>query len=153
VLCALLNSFPLDWAARQRAAAHLSMFIVQALPVPLLSAADEDFLAEAALRLSCNHPGYAALWRQKYGDRRIWPVLRDPAHRWHVRAMIDAVVARGFGLDRATYAHVLSGFSHRSCADAPALCLAAFDSLEARGNAVLSVTLDAIGAGVSQSAA
>ena len=32
LLCALLNSFPMDWAVRQKAAAHLSLFIVQGLP-------------------------------------------------------------------------------------------------------------------------
>jgi hypothetical protein len=153
LLCALLNSFPLDWAVRQRAAAHLSIFIVQSLPVPLLGASDESFLAEAALRLSCNHPGYAALWCTRHGDRRPWPVLGDAARRWRLRAAMDAVVARGFGLDRAAYAHVLSGFGHRCYPDAPALCLAAFDALQAEGDAALSAALDGFRADISDSAA
>ncbi len=51
---------------------------------------------------------------------------REPAG-WALRAEIDAVVARRYGLDRSQYDHLLRAFSHRSHPDAPALCLAAFD--------------------------
>jgi len=65
VLCALFNAFSFDWLVRQKAATHLSLYILDALPVPRISDAGRRFLAHAALRLSCNHAGYAALWREQ----------------------------------------------------------------------------------------
>ena len=53
------------------------------------------------------------------------PVLAD-----HLRATVDAVVARAYGLDHAAFAQVLRGFSHKSRPDAPDRCLAAFDAQE-----------------------
>jgi hypothetical protein len=183
VLCALFNAFPFDWLVRQKAATHLSLYILDALPVPRFNDAGRHFLAHAALRLSCNHAGYAALWREqlnrgarhcekrgtchcekrsnkchceKRSDEAIsrsvtpWPVLprrsaprndtgAGPGDRLNqpgtdiIRAQVDAVVAHAYGLDREQYDHILRSFSHRSHPDAPALCLAAFDELKARG--------------------
>ncbi|MDR3529626.1 MAG: hypothetical protein P4L90_03565 [Rhodopila sp.] len=128
VLGALFNSFPFDWLVRQKTATHLSLYILNALPVPRFSDAARRFLAHGALRLSCNHAGYAALW---------WEQVRADqtpleAH-WDLRARTDAVVADAYGLDRDCYDHVLRSFNHRSHPAAAALCLAAFDALKARG--------------------
>ena len=119
-LCALFNSFPFDWLVRQKAATHLSLYLLRGLPVPAFSDSENRFLAGAALRLSCNHRGYDELWRDQAA------AMHGPAG-WALRAEIDAVVARRYGLDRSQYDHVLRAFSHRSHPDAPALCLAAFD--------------------------
>jgi hypothetical protein len=100
-LCALFNSFPFDWLVRQKTATHLSLYLLDPLPVPELCG---SFLAKAARDLS--------------GGGRI---------DWMLRARIDAEVARRYGLSRAQYAHVLGSFSHRSYPDAASLCLAAFD--------------------------
>jgi hypothetical protein len=127
VLCALFNSFSFDWLVRQKAATHLSLYLLDALPVPRFSEAACCFLAHAALVLSCNHAGYAALWREQ-GRGEI--VRGEPES---LRAQIDATVASGYGLSRDQYGHVLRGFSHRSHPDAPSLCLAAFDELGALG--------------------
>ena len=104
MLCALMNSFTFDWLVRQKAAAHLSLYIVNAMPVPALTIQDRAFLAGAAKRLS-----------------------GAPASQWDLRAKADAVIAHAYGLDRTQYRHVLGSFSHRSFPDAPSLCLAAFD--------------------------
>ncbi len=104
VLCAVMNSFGFDWLVRQRAATHLSLYILDSMPMPALSAADYAALAQATALLSGN-----------------------PAAHWDVRAAVDARVAHGYGLDRAQYRHILGTFGHRSFPDAPALCLAAFD--------------------------
>ncbi|HEX3574900.1 MAG TPA: DNA methyltransferase, partial [Rhodopila sp.] len=106
-LCALFNSFPFDWLVRQKAATHLSLYLLQALPIPTLAPADHRFLAGATLRLSRDHQD------------------------WTLRAKVDATVAKAYGLTRNQYAHVLQGFSHRSHPEAPALCLAAFDRRQA----------------------
>jgi hypothetical protein len=131
LLCALLNSFVLDWLARQKAAAHLSLYLVGSLPVPAFAPGDAAFLARAALRLSCSHAGYGQLWQAQAGQAWDGPVLTDDTARWTLRAAMDAVVARAYGLDRDQYQRVLASFSHRSFPAAPALCLAAFDQGEA----------------------
>ncbi len=143
LLCALLNSFPMDWMVRQKAAAHLSLFIVQGLTVPVLSMTAQRLLAHGALRLSSRHGGYADLWREQLGDAwrepdrapHCWPAVVDPARRWHLQAAMDAVIAHAFGLPRAAYQHVLGSFTHRTFPAAAALCLAAFDNLAAEGAA------------------
>jgi len=103
-------------------------------------AAVRPFLAHSALRLTCNHAGYAPLWRDQLGEAwreagtaLTWPVLSGDNARWAVRAAIDAAVAQAYGLTRDQYAHVLSTFSHSSYKDAPRLCLAAFDELQSLG--------------------
>jgi hypothetical protein len=102
LLCAVFNSFPFDWLIRQKAATHLSLYLLNDLPMPRFTPAQEALLARNALQLP------------------------PPA----MRAQIDAVVARAYGLDRNLYARVLAGFSHRTWPDAPAACLAAFDATE-----------------------
>ncbi len=97
-------------------------------------------LSHSALRLTCNHVGYAALWREQLGEAWreagtafTWPVLSGDDARWAVRAAIDAVVAHAYGLTRDQYAHVLGTFSHSSYKNAPRQCLAAFDELQQIG--------------------
>jgi hypothetical protein len=130
LLCALMNSHVFDWLIRQKAAAHLSLYLVGGLPVPDFSTAEVALLVRGALRLSCNHPGYARLWQEQTGSRwrGTWPIVADPMERWRLRAGMDAAVARAYGLTRAHYEHVLASFSHKSFPNAPGLCLAAFDA-------------------------
>lgn len=131
-LLAVGNSFAFDWALRGRTGANVNLFILNRCPLPSLSLDQARFLSRAALRLSCNHAGYAALWQSQVSDERArpeWPVLGTEAERWAVRAAIDALVATAYGLSRSEYAQVLAAFNHRSFRGAPELCLAAFDEL------------------------
>jgi hypothetical protein len=116
-LCALFNSFPFDWLVRQKTATHLSLYLLDGLPVPDLAV---PFLARAARELSSGG--------------------MDGEAAWTLRAEIDAEVARGYGLTRDQYRHVLSSFSHRSHPLAPGLCLAAFDIAEDRSLRPVSVS-------------
>ncbi|MCA9241415.1 MAG: hypothetical protein KDA37_14500, partial [Planctomycetales bacterium] len=135
----IANSFMFDWQVRQRITTSLSNYLVA--PVPLPSVREiASVVVHCALRLTCNHAGYAPLWTEQLGDawreptpKHTWPVLDGDDARWAVRAAIDAVVADAYGLDRAQYAHVLSTFSHKSYPKAPDLCLAAFDELKTLG--------------------
>jgi hypothetical protein len=136
---AVLDSFPFDWNARQLVGSNVTLFILRALPWPSVEAATK-LLAHSALRLTCNHAGYAPLWREQLGEAWreagaafTWPVLSGDDARWAIRAAIDAVVAHAYGLTRDQYAHVLSTFSHASYKDAPRLCLAAYDELQSLG--------------------
>ncbi|MGE0222248.1 MAG: hypothetical protein AB7S57_03225 [Acetobacteraceae bacterium] len=131
LLCALMNSHPFDWLVRQKAAAHLSLYLLDGLPVPDVDASARAFLSDGALRLSCNHPGYAPLWRACGGTAHHWPVLADATGRLRLRAAMDAVIARCFGLGRSDYAHILGAFSHSRHRSMAQLCLQAFDELPA----------------------
>ena len=118
----------------------MNFFVLNRVPVPSDLSRVASFLSHSALRLTCNHAGYAPLWHEQVGDAWrepsppfTWPVLEGDDARWAVRAAIDAVVADAYGLSRSEYAHVLSTFSHKSYPKAPALCLAAFDELKAIG--------------------
>jgi hypothetical protein len=139
-LVGVMNSFPFDWLLRQKAAAHVSLYILSELPAPELAADADRFMAHACLRLCCNHRGFAALWHEQLGDawqepapRRSWPVLAAEADRWRLRTAMDAVVAQAYGLSRAQYERILDSFSHKSFPAAPELCIAAFDELEGKG--------------------
>lgn len=129
---AVLNSYIVDALLRPRIQTSISKSLLATCdgPGPLEPAAAK-FLAHAALRLSCNHDAFAPLWTEQLGRTVEWPVLEDDV-RWPVRAAIDAVVARAYGLSREGYAELLASFDHRH-AWTIALCLAAFDELAAGG--------------------
>jgi hypothetical protein len=135
-LVGVMNSFAFDWMLRQKAAAHVSLYILAELPIPLLTPVADRFLAHASLRLSCNHRGFLPLWREQLGEVSklcSWPAVPKEDRRWRLRAAMDAIVANAYGLDRADYEHILGSFSHRSFMRAPEFCLAAFDELAEMG--------------------
>jgi hypothetical protein len=137
--CAVLNTFAFDFTVRVKGGANMNLFIMRTGLLP--SELPEAFLAHAALRLVCNHAGFAPLWREQLGDvwrepgrpPGAWPVLPTEAERWQVRAAADAAVAAAGGLSRTQYAHVLGTFRHRSQPAAPGWCLERFDELERVG--------------------
>lgn len=134
VLCAVFNSFAFDWCLRRKIAASVSLFMLNGCPAPSLSRPAFRFLAHGALRLSCRHAGYARLWREQLSSTRAFaPELAAADERNRLRAAIDAVVARGFGLGREDYRHILNGFSHTGNPTAPEQWLAAFDLLMTYG--------------------
>ena len=139
VLCALFNACPFDWLIRQKAATHLSLYIVEDLPVPEFQPVAQELLARSALRLSCNHSGYARLSRKSpepaFTAGGPWPMVPAADMRWQLRAATDAVIAWSYGLDEPGYARILSSFNHKSWPQAPELCLAAFRDLSVRGMA------------------
>jgi hypothetical protein len=131
ILCAVFNSFVFDWCVRQKIAASLSLFMLHGCPAPVLSDGAARFLAHGSLRLSCRHAGYANLWREQLPG--VTPFYLTSDDRATLRAMVDAVVARAYGLERDHYRHILTGFGHKTHPSAPEQCLAAFDSLTERG--------------------
>lgn len=137
-LLSILNSWTLDFLLTLRVRANLLAFIRDAQPVP--DPSNKTFLTHLALRLTCNHAGYARLWKEQVGDewredraRFDWPVLEGDDARWEVRSSIDAVVADAYGLSREQYEHALATFNHNSYPRAPELCLAKFDELKSIG--------------------
>jgi len=148
-LVGLMNSFAFDWLLRQKAAAHVSLYILMDLPAPQLTDQACHFLAHATLRLCCNHAGYAPLWQEQLGSAWrepqapwTWPTIPDESDRWHLRAAMDAVVAQAYGLNRTQYEQILQSFSHKSFPAAPSQCLAAFDALADSGLAAFATRHD-----------
>jgi hypothetical protein len=138
-LLAQANSFATDFLVRLQAGSGVSKFVLMGIPFPVRPG-HATFYSHSALRLTCNHAGYAPLWLEQVGDawleakpKHSWPVLEGDDERWKVRAAIDAVVADAYGLNREQYRHVLSTFSHKSYPKAPELCLAMFDELKGTG--------------------
>jgi hypothetical protein len=138
-LGAIANSFGFDWCLRLAVGSNVTQYQLFSCPIPE-HAEILGFLAHSSTRLTCNHAGYAPLWREQLGDAwheptppHTWPVLAGNDARWAVRAAVDAVVAQAYGLNREQYARVLSTFSHASYRHAPALCLARFDELMEMG--------------------
>jgi len=122
-LCAIFNSFAFDWLVRQKTATHLSLYLLDGLPMPTLTQATRHALARAAAALCASDARFAALVAAA-AER---PALPDPEDRRALRAWIDARIAHAYGLTRPDYAHLLRGFSHKSWPEAPSRCLAAFD--------------------------
>ncbi len=138
-IAAVFNTYTLDFAARLLVNSNMNDFLLRSLPWCNIDHA-VPFLCHCALRLTATASEYEFLWTDVLGntwrepnDRYAWPVLERDDTRWKVRAVIDAVVAEAYGLDRAQYQHVLSTFSHKSYPKAPELCLAAFDELKSIG--------------------
>lgn len=88
-LCGVLNSYVANYLVRVRVGIHVTVAIVEALPVPVLSSASESFVAIAkhARRLS-----------------------EHPATRETLAADLQARVAAAYGLEAREYAHVLDTF-------------------------------------------
>lgn len=114
-LCAVFNSFTFDWLVRLKTATHLSLYLLQAIPMPRLDDDAKRYLARAARTLLGHQPRSPAIMAGPGRDG------------WSDRAHADAFIARAYGLTRDQYQHILSGFSHKSDPDAPARCLKAFD--------------------------
>lgn len=133
VLCALFNACAFDWLVRQKTATHLSLFILEAIPVPPLTQAARRFLAHGALRLSCAHAGFAMLWQEQVGTTQAFPAVRDLSARRALRAQMDAVVADAYALCPEQYGHILGSFNHRSHPDTALLCSAALAQLRRVG--------------------
>jgi hypothetical protein len=137
---AVWNSFTPDSNARRIISTTFGLTQMSAVGFPELSREILGFLAHGALRLNCNHSGYADLWKEQLGDawresndNCSWPVLASEYERLQVISTIDAVVAQCYGISRSTYEQVLDGFEHRRHPQLPLLCLQVFDELMSIG--------------------
>ncbi len=117
-LCAILNSFVFDCIVRQRVVGlHLTLHYLQPCPLPP-PANVPDAVAQISLRLAAPAPRFAPWWitvGQMLRDRvtpwrRLWAIT--PHERLRLRAMLDAIVAALYGLDRADFAWILRDCDH-----------------------------------------
>ena len=117
-LCAAcLNSFALDFVARQKVQAqHLNWFVVEQLPVIAPDAYDRRFGAVTARELVRDH-----VLRLTYTAHDMAPFARDLGHdgppfvwdeeeRRHLRARLDALYFHLYGLGRDDARYVVETF-------------------------------------------
>lgn len=108
-LTACLNSFLLEWRARQVSTSnHMNGFVIRQLPVPRLARGNK-FFAEIVGRSASLLLADDEL-KEPFADLKVEP-LTDPPRRAKARCEIDAYVAAMYGLTEAELQLVLDTFS------------------------------------------
>lgn len=110
-LCAVCNSFALDWMLRQKVTTTLNMFYIYQLPVPRYQSGEPYFasLVERAARLICTTPEFDD-FAKEVGLRDHTEGATDEVARGKLRAEIDGIVAHIYGLTEQEFAHILGTF-------------------------------------------
>jgi hypothetical protein len=101
VLAGVLNSFCLDWTARNRiGGTHLNLYVIEELPLVVPSALPIQF-RELVLALACSGINFAPLWLSGAQKGVAWKKrwAATPSERLRVRVMCDALMALLYGVD------------------------------------------------------
>jgi hypothetical protein len=113
-LQAVLNSVAIDFYARQMVSANINMFYIYQLPIPRLTAQDPAFkpIVQRAAKLICTTPEFDGLRKdlRGLGDPEGLKGVTDAAGRAKLRAELDGMVARLYGLTEEEFAHILGTF-------------------------------------------
>jgi hypothetical protein len=110
-LCAVFNSFALDWLVRAKVTSHLNFFAVYQLPIPRLTEHDAQFepIVSRAARLLCTSVEFDDLARQlglsSHADGEV-----DPVGRARIRAELDGIIANLYRLTEEEFAYILTTF-------------------------------------------
>lgn len=110
-LCALLNSFVVDFVIKQRVTNNLNFFFLYQLPIPRLTEQDKEFapIVERAAKLICTTPEFDDLAREVgLGDHSHG--VTDEAGRAQLRAELDGMIAHLYGLTEEEFAYILTTF-------------------------------------------
>lgn len=110
---AMLNSFIVDFYARQMVTNNINMFYIYQLPVPRLKQKDKWFksLVERAAKLICTTDEFADLWEEVMGNK--WSekkVATQEYERSKLRAELDGIIAHIYGLTEEEFTYILSTF-------------------------------------------
>ncbi|MEW5886207.1 MAG: DNA methyltransferase [Pseudomonadota bacterium] len=110
-ICAIWNSFILDWMLRQKVSTTLNFFYIYQLPVPRYGPNHAQFapIVDRSARLTCTSPDFEGL-AQELGLSPQFCGVTAPAERARLRAELDGLIAHLYGLSEAEFAHVLSTF-------------------------------------------
>ena len=112
-LCAVLNSFVVDYLLRQRVSTNLTFFIVYQLPIPRPHEESSVFrsIVNISARLSCVASEFADLWQDVMESPWSEKVAAtNPAERARLRAELDGLVAHLYGLTEEEFAYILTTF-------------------------------------------
>ncbi|MCC5629548.1 ATP-binding protein [Nostoc sphaeroides CHAB 2801] len=110
-LCAINNSFTLDWMIRQKVTTTLNMFYIYQLPIPRLTKNDRNFndIVQRAAKLICTTPEFDEL-AQEVGLGSHQQGVTDEAERAKLRAELDGIVAHLYGLTEDEFSYILTTF-------------------------------------------
>jgi len=111
LLCAVWNSFVMDWMLRQKVTTTLNFFYLYQLPIPRLHSNDHAaiLVVERAARLICTASEFDDLAKEA-GIRSHKSGATDPAERARLRAELDGLIAHLYGLTEEEFAHILATF-------------------------------------------
>jgi hypothetical protein len=118
---AAANSFCMDYLARMKATLHVTMTLVDSLPIPRLlrERPHTSRIVELAALLTCTGPEMGGAWDELSRDgwlpartaTGVVPGIVGEIERAEARAELDAIVARHlFGLSRDELVYVLDTF-------------------------------------------
>jgi len=110
-LCAIANSFTLDWMIRQKVTTTLNMFYIYQLPVPRLTEGDRHFtdIVQRTAKLICTTPEFDEL-AQEVGLGSHQQGVTDETERAKLRAELDGMIAHLYGLTEEEFAYILTTF-------------------------------------------
>lgn len=110
-LCALWNSYILDYTIRQKVTTTLNFFYMYQLPAPRIAKPAREFaiICTLAARLICTCPEFDSLAKEA-GLRDHRDGVTDPEGRAKIRAELDARIAHLYGLTEEEFTHILSTF-------------------------------------------
>lgn len=110
-VCAVWNSFVIDWLLRRKITTTLNYFYIYQLPVPRLIEGDRYFdeIVERAAKLICTTPEFDDL-AAEVGLGSHANGVTDAAERAQLRAELDGMIAHLYGLTEAEFTHILSTF-------------------------------------------
>ena len=110
-LVAMMNSFVIDSAIRQKVSQNLNMFYIYQLPVPRLTPDVPAFssIVTRAARLICTASEYDDLAKD-VGLGSHKKGAADSVDRARLRAELDGLVAHLYGLTEDEFAHILGTF-------------------------------------------
>ena len=110
-LCAMCNSFILDWLIRLKITTTLNMFYLYQLPLPRLGKKDPPFwpIVNRAAMLICTTPEFDDLG-QEVGMKSHREGATDLVERGRLRAELDGLIAHLYGLTEEEFAYILTTF-------------------------------------------
>ena len=110
-ICAVWNSFTLDYAVRQKVTTSLNFFHIYQLPIPRFCKGDQffDAIVERAARLICTTSEFDDLAREVgLGSHKAG--VSNEVQRARLRAELDGMIAHIYGLTEEEFAYILSTF-------------------------------------------
>ena len=110
-LCAIWNSFAVDYLIRAKVAANISFFYIYQIPVPRLNEKDAAFnlIVDRAAKLICAEPAFDDLARRLgLGSRE--DAAKSPVDPTQLRAELDGIIANLYGLTEEEFAYILTTF-------------------------------------------
>ena len=109
-ILAVLNSIPFDWLARRYVESHLKYFIINSLTFPPPDDTPWEQISSLAARLSCVDDRFADFASE--AEVECGPLTE--AERDDMRAEIDALVARAYGLTADELGFVFTDFTEKA---------------------------------------